>query len=85
MIKFSKKFDNQIVAYSDPENKSPVSGRQLELFPQLQKSQKAQISSIPGVNPKNPNRYQVVSGDVILGSGLTCEQATTLAKRGGKR
>jgi hypothetical protein len=46
------------------------------------KPQKSQISSIPGVSPKQRNRYQVQLGDEILGTHLTLDEALSLAKEG---
>jgi hypothetical protein len=46
--------------------------------------QKAQIVSIPGISPKERDRYHVLFGDRILGERLTLDEALKLAK-GGKR
>jgi hypothetical protein len=43
---------------------------------------KPQISSIPGVSPKQRNRYCVSLGTQILGDRLTIDEAIKLAKRG---
>jgi hypothetical protein len=57
--------------------------RQLELFPSS-KQQKPQIASIPGVSPRERNRYRVVLGNGILGDRLSIDEAINLAKRGGQ-
>ena len=49
----------------------------------LELRQKPQISSIPGVSPKQRDRYRVVFGDEVLGDQLTLDEAIALAK-GGK-
>lgn len=54
--------------------------QQLELFPLPKKRQKPQISSIPGVSPKERDRYRVMIGDRILGDKLTLDEALKLAK-----
>lgn len=53
----------------------------------LQKSPQAafysnlpQISSTPGISPKQPNRYRVVVDDEVLGDRLTAEEAILLAR-----
>jgi hypothetical protein len=48
----------------------------LELFRQ----QKPQISSIPGISPKQRDRYQVLIGDVVLGAHLSLDDALKLAQ-----
>jgi hypothetical protein len=48
----------------------------------LELRQKPQISSIPGVSPKQRDRYRVVLGDRILGDRLSIDQAIALAKGG---
>jgi hypothetical protein len=48
------------------------------------KPQKSQISSIPGVSPKQRNRYRVMQGSRILGDRLSIDEALNLAKRGGQ-
>jgi hypothetical protein len=45
------------------------------------KRHKAQIVSIPGVSPKERNRYRVIFGDEILGDQLTIAQAIALANQ----
>jgi hypothetical protein len=49
----------------------------------LELRQKPQISSIPGVSPKQRDRYRVVFGSEVLGDRLTLDEAIALAK-GGK-
>jgi hypothetical protein len=56
---------------------------QVVSFLASQKQQKPQISSIPGIPPKERNRYRVMLGDEILGNRLTLDEALKLAK-GGK-
>jgi hypothetical protein len=55
---------------------------QAALLAALKKQQKPQISSIPGIPPKERNRYRVILGDRVLGNQLNLEQAVALAKRG---
>lgn len=64
---------------------SPVEGRQLELFNHTGKRHKPQISSIPGISPKQRNRYRVMLGSEILGDFLTIDEAVNLAKLGGAK
>ncbi len=64
------------------EARSPQQSQQLELFPLPNKRQKPQISSVPGIPPKERNRYRVVFGEQILGDRLTIEQALSLAQKG---
>lgn len=45
----------------------------------LQKRQKPQISSIPGISPRIRNRYRVVLGDEVLGTELDLDAALQLA------
>ena len=42
---------------------------------------KPQIVSIPGISPKERNRYRVVLGDRILGDRLTLDEAIALANQ----
>ena len=46
------------------------------------KRHKPQITSIPGISPKQRNRYRVVLGREILGERLTLDEALKLAKGG---
>jgi hypothetical protein len=46
------------------------------------KPHKPQISSIPGISPKQRDRYHVVLGDEILGDRLTLDEAIALVKGG---
>jgi hypothetical protein len=49
--------------------------------PKLQAfTKKAQISTIPGMPPKECNKYCVRLGDTVLGDFLTLDQALELAK-----
>lgn len=48
----------------------------------LQKCSKPQISSTPGIPPKEKHRYRVSLGNRILGDRLTLDEAIALAKRG---
>ena len=57
------------------EQSTPILGK---------KKRKAQIASVPGISPKERDRYRVVMGDRILGDRLTLDEALKLAK-GGKR
>jgi hypothetical protein len=57
------------------EQSTPILGK---------KKQKPQICSIPGVSPKQRDRYRVVLGDRILGDFLTLDEALLLTKGGAK-
>jgi hypothetical protein len=50
----------------------------------LSKPPKPQISSIPGLSPKERRRYRVMLGDVILGDLLTIDEALELVRGGGR-
>jgi hypothetical protein len=62
------------------------SPQQLDLFAApdtgLQLKAKPQISSIPGVSPKDSKRYRVKLGHKILGDRLCLDEALKIAKRG---
>jgi len=60
---------------------SPSKRRQLDLFIHQGNLHKPQILSIPGVFPKQRDRYGVVLGDRILGDRLTLDEAITLANQ----
>jgi hypothetical protein len=60
---------------------SPAHRRQLELFNYTGKRHKPQISSIPGIHPRERNRYQVKLADAFLGTHLTLDQAIALANQ----
>jgi hypothetical protein len=55
------------------EQSTPILGK---------KKQKPQISSIPGISPRERDRYRVVMGDRILGDRLTLDEALKLAQGG---
>jgi hypothetical protein len=57
--------------------KSLVNWKQLELFPLQVK--KPQVSSIPGVSPKERRRYQVKIGDRIIASHLDIDDALAIS------
>jgi hypothetical protein len=66
---------------------SPEQNRRLEgnkpskdIFGNLRKRQKPQISSILGVSPKEPRRYQVTIADEVIATGLTSDEALAVAK-----
>ena len=44
---------------------------------------KPQIVSIPGISPKERNRYRVTLGGQVLGERLSIDEAVQMAKRGG--
>jgi hypothetical protein len=67
-------------ATSIPQN-SPAKGRQLELFTFKGKRHKPQISSVPGISPKQRDRYRVLVGNVVLGDRLTLDEAIALANQ----
>lgn len=67
-------------------------GKQLSLFESLQSTERGgfqkpprpQISSIPGILPKERDRYQVKLGDRVLGTHVSIDEALRIAKRGGR-
>ena len=59
----------------------PVEGRQLELFTHTGDRHKTQISSIPGISPKQRDRYRLMRGDQVLGDRLTLDEAIALANQ----
>ena len=61
-----------------------VEGRQLKLFNYTGNRHKPQISSIPGIFPKQRDRYRVTLENRILGDSLSLDEAVALAKRGAK-
>ena len=76
---------------------SPVEGREIRDASRLfQKSpqnpvpsaklfrHKPQIVSIPGISPKERNRYRVTLGGQVLGEMLSINEAVEMAKRGGR-
>jgi hypothetical protein len=54
------------------EQSTPILGK---------KKQKAQIVSVPGISPKERDRYRVLLGDEILGDRLTMDEAIALANQ----
>jgi len=60
----------------------PAWGRQLDLFPHQGNRHKPQISSIPGIFPKERNRYRVMIGGQALGDRLSIDEALLLVKEG---
>lgn len=46
-----------------------------------QKRKKPQISSIPGISPKERNRYRVMLDSAVIGDHLDLDAALKLAKR----
>jgi hypothetical protein len=77
-----KKICSTIVPHDATQAKRPQQ-LCLPLESPYTKPKKAQISSIPGVSPKERNRYRVMLGDVILGDHLSLDEAIKVAK-GGK-
>jgi hypothetical protein len=61
---------------------SPLKGRQLDLFIHQGNLHKPQILSIPGISPRERDRYRVMLGGEILGERLTLDEALKLAKGG---
>ncbi len=55
---------------------------QLNLSNFARKRQKPQISSIPGISPRERDRYRVLIGSEILGDRLTLDEALQLAQGG---
>jgi hypothetical protein len=60
---------------------SPGHRRQLDLFIHQGNLHKPQILSIPGISPKQRDRYRVVMGDRILGDRFINAQAIALANQ----
>jgi hypothetical protein len=60
---------------------SPAYRRQLDLFIHQGNRHKPQISSIPGVLPRECDRYRVLLGSEILGDRLTMDEAIALANQ----
>jgi hypothetical protein len=60
---------------------SPLKRKQLELFVRQGNRHKPQISSIPGISPKQRDRYRVMLSDVVFGDRLTFDEAIALASR----
>lgn len=56
-----------------------VSPQKPEIF-----RQKAQIISVPGISPKQRDRYRVVLGTRVLGARLSLDEALRLSQ-GGKQ
>ena len=83
MSQMAKK-QNKTYATSIAQNLS-VEGRQLELFNPMGNRYTPQISSIPGISPKQRDRYQVVFRDQVLGNHLTLDEAIALVKRRGAK
>jgi hypothetical protein len=57
----------------------PAWRRQLDLFPHQGNLHKPQISSIPGISPKEPHGYRVMIGGQVLGD-RAIEQHSHLGK-----
>jgi hypothetical protein len=74
---------NSFVIFSQLKQNSNNDNHSHRLALSLQLRQKPQISSIPGVSPKQRDRYRVVFGSEVLGDRLTLDEAIALAK-GGK-
>jgi hypothetical protein len=86
--KFKRKLNNcqpytQLEFFPLPDNPQissiPLSGKIAQQQAIFQKPQKLQVESIPGVSPKERNRYQVRLGDKAIASELTCDDAAKLA------
>jgi hypothetical protein len=72
-----------IIPQSNRNSKNDNHSHQLSLPLALDRNQqKPQIVSIPGISPKQRDRYRVMLGDDILGDRLTLDEALKLAKRG---
>lgn len=80
----SKRCENFANERTVRSRRSLRESQQLELFPLANKRQKPQITSVPGVSPKERNRYRVTLAGEILGDLLTLDEAVQLAKQGGK-
>jgi pectin methylesterase-like acyl-CoA thioesterase len=75
-----------IILQSNRNSKTDNHSYQLSLPLALDRNQqKPQISSIPGISPKQRDRYQVVFRDQVLGNHLTLDEAIALAKRRGAK
>ena len=60
----------------------PAYRRQLDIFIHQGNLHKPQILSIPGISPKQRDRYRVLLGDRILGDRFIQGEAIVLAKGG---
>jgi hypothetical protein len=67
------------IAPNIAETSKQSSKQQIQAF-----SKKPQISSIPGVPPRERHRYRVTLGDKLLGEYLDLDQALQLVKGGVK-
>jgi hypothetical protein len=67
---FPEQLSLQLVAPQKPASQS-------ELF-----SRKPQISSIPGISPRERNRYRVTLGDEVIGDRLDLDEALKVTKFG---
>jgi hypothetical protein len=63
----------QLTIWESPQ--SPVASARLFC-------QKLQISSIPGISPKDSHRYRVMLGGQVLGDRLSIDEALLLVKEG---
>jgi len=60
-------------------------GRQLSLPLALDRNQqKPQIVSVPGISPKQRDRYRLMRGDEVLADFLSLDEAIALVKGGAK-
>lgn len=75
-----KDYATSIPNYGDYYHNLP--GRQLELFTHTGNRNNPQISSIPGISPKQRDRYRVTLGSQVLGDRLTIDEAIKLANGG---
>jgi hypothetical protein len=72
------------------DSRKKLLSRQLTLWESSQKpasqselfSRKPQISSIPGISPRERNRYRVTLGDKVIGDRLDLDEAIKVAKFG---
>jgi hypothetical protein len=71
-----------IIPQSNRNSKNENHSYQLSLPLALDRNQqKPQIVSIPGISPKQRDRYRVMRGDQVLGDRLTLDEAIALANQ----
>jgi len=71
-----------IIPQSNRNSKNENHSHQLSLPLALDRNQqKPQIVSIPGISPKQRDRYRLMRGDQVLGDRLTLDEAIALANQ----
>ena len=71
-----------IIPQSNRNSKNENHSHQLSLPLALDRNQqKPQIVSIPGISPKQRDRYRLMRGDEVLADRLTLDEAIALANQ----